>query len=152
MYLLTLLACLVVLLSIVVIIVERRTRSILDFKSYHTQMVIPCSTLLLTSRRYTLFKIPMWATKGTGVVTLSASGTLIPDTEVKLSLYGLTDMTEPIVMAQSVVDNAVTIEEMIEFEINDGNIGNILSIVITTSIPCTGNYMSDILATLSLYT
>ena len=143
----TLLGCMVVAISVFVLVLDRRMRDIL---MYSTQLIIPGSTFLVgSSKVYNICSIPPHLSRGGwGSVTFSASGFSTEYIDVCATLHGTGQ--GPMILYDSDAVTTFELDSIIEFAVNPGDRGNVISLCLETSDPGTYIHMSDIIVTFSI--
>jgi hypothetical protein len=144
----TVLFCIVTFLLIFMVVIERRTRGILYNRQFYNQSIIPCTSLILESRRYTLFQVPPDVGRGTGIITIHCTGEIREHSNVSCILYGISD--EPYKVFDYNHSDIFIVNERISFDVVQHH--DMISMKIQTSNPGSGNVMSDIAVSLILTT
>lgn len=146
----TILICIVMFLLVFVLTLERRTRGILNNRYYHIQTVLPSSKLILSSKRYTLFRLPTDLSKGFGTISFCGTGDIVKHSNVLMTLYGVGD--EPIKVFECNSTDKFKLDTHIHFRIDDNNVGHLLTLKIETFNPGPHNILDDMIVTLNLRT
>ena len=143
----TLLYCVSVMLMVVVIVLERRVRDLETSAPYRVQTIVPCSSLILSSKCHTLFRIPPGFT-GVGTVSLSCTCTSTEYTNVHITMQGIG--TESVTVFEDKHSMGFELDDVIEFIVNHEDSGNCICLRLDLSNPGTHILMSDIVGTLSI--
>jgi Mn2+/Fe2+ NRAMP family transporter len=143
----TLLGCIIVAIAVFVIVLDRRIRG---FVMYSTQMIVPSTFLIASSKWYNLFSIPPHlARSGCGSLTFSATGFSTECTDICVTLHGAG--SGPTILYDSSAVTEFELEQVIEFVVDPVDRGKVISLRIETSNPGTYIRMSDIIVTFSIH-
>jgi hypothetical protein len=143
----TLLYCVSVVLMVVVIVLERRVRDLETSAPYRVQTIVPCSSLILSSKCHTLFRIPPGFT-GVGTVSLSCTCTSTEYTNVQIMIQGTG--TKSITVFEDKHIMGFELDDVVEFVVNNEDGGNCISLRLDVSNPGPHILISDIVVTLSI--
>lgn len=143
----TILVCVVTVLTVVVIVIERRVRHLSHHGGYTAQAIVPGTYVILPSKLYTLFRLPPDLPRGgIGHLVLSGTGSSTEDTDVSLTLHGASRHGIHLYAAEGV--KTFELDTVLEFEIDDHGYGAVIALRMDSSNPGPHMIMSDIIATL----
>ena len=137
-------------LLVFVLTLERRTRGILNHRYYHLQTVLPSSKLILSSKRYTLFRLPTDLSNGHGTISFCGTGDITKHSNVLITLYGIKD--EPIKVFECNSTEKFELDNHIHFHVDSTNVGNLLTLKVETFNPGPHNILDDMVVTMLLCT
>jgi hypothetical protein len=141
----TVIGCIVIALLIFVILLERRMREV-QYSEYSTQILVPSSSVIISSKWYNLFRIPPdLARHGTGSICLFVKGNSTELTDVCIVLYGISK--EPTTLYNATAIRNFILDEVIEFHIDLKDCGHMIAMRLDTSNPGSHMRMSDIVCT-----
>lgn len=143
----TIILCLLVCTLICYIVLERRVRGMLEFTTCSTQVIVPCSPLILSTKYHALFRVPKELRVGHGTVSLYATGHLRQQSTVLGTITGLGG--DPIKAFQFSARDRFLVDSDTEFHADASLAGRVISLRIDTLNPGPHNTMSDIVASVT---
>jgi hypothetical protein len=144
----TILCIILLFLSVVVIVVERRTRGISNKRHHFIHTIIPGSKLILDSKRHILFNIPDEVGNGDGSLHFQCNGELRQHSNVVCTLHGAFE--DSVKVFEFNHNDRFVVDKDLLFNLGARN--RVLSVKIDTYNPCSQNCMSDLIVTMTLNT